>query len=133
MKREITSEGIEKTWALNHLAYFLLFTRELARRLAGTGVTVNAVHPGFVPAAFTRGTDFASQMFLLVTRPFAKTLTEGAATSLYVATAPQLEGVSDKYFADSRETPPSLAAQDDDLARRLWAISETQLIASNRA
>jgi retinol dehydrogenase-12 len=96
----------------------ILFTRELARRLQGTGVTVNAVHPGTV------STHLGSPPALLagIMRPFMKTPEQGAFTSLVVATAPALDGVSGGYFIDGKRADDKLKAQarDDTLAKELW-------------
>jgi NAD(P)-dependent dehydrogenase (short-subunit alcohol dehydrogenase family) len=102
----------------------LLFTRELARRLAGTDVTVNAVHPGAVATRLGQNNGRWAQVLIKALRPFFRTPAQGAATSIYVATSPDLEGVSGKYFANCREARPSRAAQDDAAAARLWEISE---------
>lgn len=166
-----TVDGIEMTFALNHLAYFLLtnllldviqastpariinvssdahqrpnqinfddlgyrknyngwmtygqsklanilFTRELARRLEGTGVTVNACHPGFV------NTNFAPAAGLAMRGPL--TPEEGADTQLWLATSDDVTGITGKYFVRRRETRPSAAATDDQAARRLWEVS----------
>jgi len=174
-KRETTVAGIEMTFAVNHLAYFLLtnllldrlkrsaparivnvssdahkhghinfddlqgeksysgvkaychsklanvlFTRELARRLAGTRVTVNCLHPGAV----------ATSIFRALPKPIEgiiKLLTispeKGAQTSVYLASSPDVEGVSGKYFVRSAEARASAEAQDDEVAARLWAES----------
>lgn len=104
----------------------IYFTRELARRLEGKGVTVNAVHPGGVATGFARDGDVRapfSWVFVLV-RPLLRSPEEGAQTSIYVASAPELDGVTGKYFKDSKESEPSLVAQDDDAAKRLWTASE---------
>ena len=108
----------------------LLFAKELARRLAGTGKTANAVHPGIVAA-----TDIFRGMALaqigraywprLMTALVAKTISEGAATSCYVATSPSLEGVSGRYFSDCNIAKPRADADDPALAARLWELSET--------
>jgi len=177
MKREESADGIEKTWALNHLGYFLLtnllldllkrsaparvvnlsshahrsvkgidfediqaqkryrafraygisklanvmFTRELARRLEGAGVTVNAMHPGLV------ATNFGAKMPLVVQwtfRLFGLSPEKGARTAIYLATAPDVEGVSGKYFYKEKEVRPAASALDDAAARRLWDLSE---------
>jgi len=101
----------------------ILFTRELARRIAGTGVTVNAVHPGTVN---TKLID-VPRPFSGIVRRIIKTPEQGAATSVFVATDPSLDGVSGGYFADSKRADGTLnrAAQDDDFARALWDRSET--------
>lgn len=102
----------------------LLWTRELARRLAGSGVTANCCHPGAVAtrlgqtdAAWTKAVGRLLRLFLL-------TPEQGARTSVYLATAPGLGGVSGRYFAREREIAPSRHAQDDAAARRLWEQSE---------
>ena len=101
----------------------VLFTAELARRLDGTGVTANSLHPGVV------GTNFGSTgspLFRFLTKiggPFLLTPEKGARTSIYLASSPDVEGVTGKYFAKSREAKPSKAAQDADAARRLWDVS----------
>lgn len=181
LRRETSVDGYERTFAVNHLAYFaltnllrerlvatpgarivsvaseahrfggaldfddlqserryrglavygrsklcnILWTRELARRLAGTGVTANCCHPGGVAtrlgqtdAAWTRALARAIGWFLL-------TPEQGARTSVYLATAPGLGSVSGRYFAKERELRPSRAARDDGAARRLWEVSET--------
>lgn len=101
----------------------ILFARALARRLEGSGVTVNAVHPGVVASEFGQDGPLLIRLFFRLARPFLKSSEEGAATSLFVATAPELEGVSGRYFADSRVKNPSAAAQDDALAEELWEVS----------
>jgi retinol dehydrogenase 12 len=178
-KREQTGEGLERTFATNHLAYFLLtrelldllkasapsrvvnvgsnahrrgrihfddlqlqrgytawgaygqsklanilFTRELARRLQGTGVTANAVHPGVVATAFGRSGSALMDFVYRLAAPFLLSAEKGAQTTLYVATAPELETHSGGYFARSMQATPSLAAQDEQSAKRLWEESE---------
>ena len=103
----------------------LWFTTELARRLEGSGVTANAVHPGVVRTAFGRGGDTRGVALLYrLAGPFMRTPARGARTTVYVASAPELEGVSGCYFADSRPQAPSPAALDPVSAARLWAVSE---------
>jgi NAD(P)-dependent dehydrogenase (short-subunit alcohol dehydrogenase family) len=104
----------------------LLFMRELARRLDGTGVTANAVHPGYVATRFSRDGDtgFMGNVGMVLGRPFAKSPEVGAQTSIFVASAPQLDGVTGQYFAKSRLAKPARAATDDVAAARLWAVSE---------
>ena len=186
-ERELSADGLEMTFALNHLAYFLLtlellpllerglasrivnvssvahrrgsidfddlqgergysmwrayqqsklanvlFTRELARRLAGRGVTTNALHPGAVASGFGRnGRGFFSRLVVLGA-PFLASPEKGARTTLHVATAPELKGVTGRYFSGCRERTPSRAARDDDAALRLWQISENLTAPSTR-
>ncbi|HEX8273236.1 MAG TPA: SDR family oxidoreductase [Longimicrobiaceae bacterium] len=98
----------------------LLFTRELARRTAGTGVTANAVHPGVV------GTEllFGGWGPLRLLKRFLRTPEQGARVIVRLASAPELEGVTGRYFRDEGEIRPSAAALDDEAARRLWRVSE---------
>ena len=100
----------------------VLFTRELARRLAGTGVTANVVHPGSVATNIGSPGRFVSS----VTRRILLSPEQGAATSLHVATAPDGAAVTGAYFARSARADGKLSrrARDDDLAARLWARSE---------
>ncbi|HLN08328.1 MAG TPA: SDR family oxidoreductase [Xanthobacteraceae bacterium] len=178
-RRESTAYGLEKTFALNHMAYFLLsellrerivasapsrivnvaseahrgatldfddlqserrysgfrayqrsklcnilFTRELARRLDGTGVTVNCLHPGFVASRF--GDDNGGLFGVavkLAKRIAAITPERGAATSVYLATSPDVAARTGGYYDKCRLATPSAAAQDDAVARRLWEVS----------
>jgi NAD(P)-dependent dehydrogenase (short-subunit alcohol dehydrogenase family) len=108
----------------------IYFTRELARRLEGAGVTVNAVHPGGVNTGFARDGDTSGLYSLLwtIAKPFLRSPEKGAETSIFVASTPDLDGVTGKYFVDSKEAQPTSVAQDDEAARRLWEASE-QLIA----
>ncbi len=185
-RREETAEGLEKTLALNHLAYFLLtrelldllkasapsrvvnvasdahrgmrldfddlqnrkrysglrvygqsklmnilFTEELARRLAGTGVTVNALHPGVVATGFGSNTPGLFQTLVKLAAPFLLSPQKGARTLVYLATSPEVEGVSGKYFTKSREVRPSPAARDGEAARKLWEASEQLITVRN--
>lgn len=109
----------------------IYFTRELARRLDGSGVTANALHPGTVATGFGQDGDIKGIFafgFGLV-RPFFKKPAKGAETSVYVASAPELDGVTGKYFAGRKEKEPTAIAQDDAAARRLWEVSETLVAA----
>ncbi|RUL81931.1 SDR family oxidoreductase [Tautonia sociabilis] len=179
LERRETVDGIERTFALNHLAYFLLtillrdlleasspsrvvivsseahrgmtldfddlegrrryqgmmaygrsklanllFARELARRLEGTGVTVNALHPGFVNSSFFSGHGTGYWAMRRLAGVFAISPEQGARTSVYLASAPEVEGVSGRYFIKRTPAEPSRAAKDDEAARRLWRVSE---------
>lgn len=103
----------------------VLFTRELARRLEGTQVTTNALHPGVVDTNLGTNAPGPIKWLLAKVGPYVLSTPEkGARTSLHVATAPELDGISGRYFKNSREVKPSRAARNDEDARRLWAISE---------
>ena len=108
------------------------FTRELARRLDSTGITVNALHPGFVRSDFGRGGDLGGVYgwgIKYLASPFASSPERGARTTIYLASSPDVDGVTGGYFYKCRPAVPSAAAQDDAAARRLWDASE-QLVAS---
>ncbi len=179
VQRTTTADGLETTFAVNHLAYFLftnllldrlrasaparivnvasdahkfgplnfddlqneksysvmrvygqsklaniLFTAELARRLEGSGVTANSLHPGAVSTGLGTNNGSWARGLIALLRPFFRTPDRGAETSVYLATSPAVEGVSGRYFANCREKPPSAAAQDMDSARRLWTASD---------
>lgn len=98
----------------------LLFTRELSRRLQGSGVTVNAVHPGVV----TTGLLFSGWRIARLVRPFLRTPAEGARELVYLALSPEVAGVSGGYFANRRPREPSPRATDPEVAKRLWEVSE---------
>ena len=102
----------------------VLFTYELARRLDGTGVTTNALHPGVVATGFGRNDPGWLRVAVRLLSPFLLDARRGAATTLHVATAPELEGVTGRYFARSREADSSPASHDREAQRRLWEASE---------
>ncbi|XP_036607715.1 retinol dehydrogenase 14-like [Trichosurus vulpecula] len=108
----------------------ILFTRELARRLEGTNVTVNVLHPGIVRTDLGRHINIpllAKPLFNLASWAFLKTPEEGAQTSVYLASSPEVEGVSGKYFGDCKEEDLLPKAMDDSVARKLWDISEAMV------
>ena len=181
-QRQQTVDGYEMTFALNHLAYFLLtnllldtlkasapsrivnvssdahkgaklnfddlqhqqsygmggfsvysksklanilFTYELARRLQGTGVTVNVLHPGFVASGFGRNNGGLMRWIMpVIQRFFAISEEQGAQTSIYLASSPEVEGVSGKYFDKSKAIPSSPESYDEAAQKRLWTVSE---------
>jgi len=174
--RRVTEDGLERTFATNHMAYFvlthclrerliaaaparivntasdahlrerldfadlqsaagyrfraaygrsklanILFTRELARRLAGTGVTANCLHPGFVATGLgQRDSPLLGIAVRIVMRLRAEPAESGAETIVYLASSPEVAEVSGRYFARCRPATPSREAQDDAPARRLW-------------
>ena len=178
-KREITADGIERTFALNHLGYFLLtdllreriiasaparivnvasgahrrttldfadlqtahvyngwkayqrsklcnilFTRELARRLAGTGVTANSLHPGLVATSFAdNNRGWMRFAFGIAKRVIGLSIEAGAETPVYLASSPAVEGITGLYFGKCKADSPSAAAQDYQVASRLWRES----------
>lgn len=103
----------------------LYFTYELARRLDGSGVTVNALHPGAVATSLwanpARG---LARLITPFTRLFMRSPEKGAETAVYLATSAEVEGMSGKYFVDMQPKYSSRASQDPEAARRLWQISE---------
>jgi len=104
----------------------IYFTTELARRLQGSGVTANCLHPGTVATGYGRDGDSSGFLAfgLKIAAPFLLTPEQGARTSIYLASSPEVEGVSGKYFVKCKPRLPSKVAQDDVAAKRLWQISE---------
>jgi len=180
LKRELSKDGIEMTFAVNHLSTFLLtnllletlkgsaparivnvssdmheksrlnfndlegaqkysglkaygksklcvllFTYELARRLEGTQVTVNALHPGTVGTNIGSNNGWLIRLFMPLYKLFTKSPAKGAETSIYVASSPELEKVSGKYFVDKTPVASSPISYDEAVSRRLWEISES--------
>jgi len=103
----------------------ILFIIELSRRLADRGVTANAADPGFVRTALGRDAPATFGLFLKAVRPFQLTPRSAAATALHLATGPELDSVSGKYFGKCQPVTPSALAQDQDAAKRLWDLRET--------
>jgi retinol dehydrogenase 12 len=102
----------------------LLFTYELARRLAGTGVTANALHPGLVATNFSAGDGPYSWFMRRQARWFGVSPEEGAKTTVYLATAGEVADVTGRYFVKEEPADSSAASHDPDAARRLWELSE---------
>ncbi len=102
----------------------ILFTRELARRLAGTGVTANCFHPGFVATRFGDRSGGLGALAIRLAKIVALSPAEGAKTLIRLAASPEVGSLSGEYFHRSQPAIPSAAARDDEAARRLWAESE---------
>ncbi len=103
------------------------FAYELQRRMAGTGVTSNAVCPGFVPAAIgaRRKSPFSKFFFtqILARMPFARSLERASDSYIVAATSPSFEGIGGKFIVDGKETDSSIDSYDEDKARILWEKS----------
>ena len=177
-RRELTSDALERTFALNHMAYFvitnlllpqlqaapagrivstasdahrgarldfddlqsergysalgaygrsklmnILFTRELARRLSGTHVTANCLHPGFVATRFGDHNAGLMALGFRFAKRFALTPEQGAQTLVYLASSAEVAAVSGRYFARCATAMPRPQAQSDADAQRLWGLS----------
>jgi NAD(P)-dependent dehydrogenase (short-subunit alcohol dehydrogenase family) len=119
--------GIAGAYGRSKLAN-VLFTYELARRLEGTGVTANTLHPGVVRTGFGKNSGGllgnVVRVGISAVGVFFTSPDKGAETSIYLATSPEVEGVTGKYFVSCRETASSAASHDREAASRLWEISE---------
>ena len=176
----MSTDGIEKTFALNHLGYFLMtalllerlkgstparivnvasgahfgakldmddlqnakaysgwrayqqsklaniyFTYELARRIEGSGVSANCLHPGFVATRFgNNNSGWLRAVFGVAKSLLAKSEADGAKTSIYLAGSPEVAAVSGKYFDDCKVVRSSPVSYDENIARELWRASE---------
>ena len=101
----------------------ILFTRELARRLEGTGVTANSLHPGLVTTEIQRHLGVIESISMKVVNLVSKTPREGAQTSIHLAVSEEVEGISGFYFVDCKVAEPARGAKDDEAAKKLWTIS----------
>lgn len=112
-----------KAYAQSKLAN-LMFTYELSRRLAGTRVTVNALHPGGIATNFGKNLNGIAGFFFRSFGFLLRSPERGAETVIWLATAPELEGVTGKYFFDKKEIRSSKVSYDDEISKRLWHVSE---------
>jgi NAD(P)-dependent dehydrogenase (short-subunit alcohol dehydrogenase family) len=101
----------------------ILFTYELARRLAGTGVTVNAVHPGVVATGFGTQYGVLGRLAVRIGSVFMRSPEEGAPTPVYLASSPEVAGISGRYFYDCQPVESSPESYDREAAARLWRLS----------
>jgi NAD(P)-dependent dehydrogenase (short-subunit alcohol dehydrogenase family) len=101
----------------------VLFTYELARRLEGSGVTVNALHPGFIATGFARNNGVFYNFGMKLIGLFIRKPEQGAQTSIYLASSPEVEGVSGKYFVDCKAVDSSPRSYDQATAEKLWQVS----------
>jgi retinol dehydrogenase 14 len=113
----------QRAYAASKLAN-VMFTYELARRLEGSGVTATVLHPGVVRTGFAAEDPSPLWKILLpLIRPLLKPPERGAATSIYLASSPEVEGVTGKYFVNSKPKTSSKFSYDEAAAARLWRIS----------
>lgn len=119
-------KGWRGFWVYGHSKLAnMLFSNELARRWKDRGITSNALNPGNVRSRITRNNAFLNALHRSpIARMLIMSEAEGARTSIYVATAPELEGVTGRYFDRGKEAKPSRAATDEEAAGRLWNVSE---------
>ena len=112
----------QRSYAQSKLAN-VMFTYELARRLDGSGVTATALHPGVVRTSF--GAEDQSGMVVVgrLARPFMRTPAQGAVTSVYLASSPEVEGVTGRYFANRKPRSSNRSSYDTAAAARLWRLS----------
>jgi retinol dehydrogenase-12 len=126
---DLSDPNLERVWdswrsyANSKLAN-ILFTRELARRLDGIGVTANCAHPGVVRTGFGREARPLLKLGITIARPFMLSPERGADTIVYLASSPDVTGQTGGYYVKRQRREPSAAACDDAAARRLWEISE---------
>ncbi|MED6281114.1 hypothetical protein CHARACLAT_017929 [Characodon lateralis] len=111
-----------KAYAQSKLAN-VLFTRSLAKRLEGTGVTTYSLHPGVVQTDLWRHLSAPERFFISIARPFTKNSIQGAQTTIYCAVEPSLEKESGGYYSDCAPASCSAAGKDDELAQKLWELS----------
>lgn len=117
-------DGFFKAYSQSKLAN-VLFTNELSRRLEGTGVTANSLHPGVVSTSIaSKNASGFYKMFWSVARAFMITTEQGAMTSVYLASSPNVEGISGKYFDKCKQKKASNTALDTQTAAKLWQVSE---------
>ena len=121
----LNSKGIYLGWTAYGTSKLMniLFTRELSRKLEGTGVTANALHPGFVATNFGHNGSGIGGKIIDLTQRWALTAEKGAQTSIYLASSPEVEHISGEYFYKCKPFEPSPAAQDDAKANKLWDFS----------
>lgn len=126
---DLSDPNLERGWdswrsyANSKLAN-ILFTRELARRLDGTGVTANCAHPGVVRTGFGRDARPLLKLGVTIARPFMASPERGADTIVYLASSPDVAGQTGGYYVKRQRREPSAAARDDATAGRLWELSE---------
>lgn len=103
----------------------ILFTYELARKLKGTNVTANCLHPGAVATnmGINRKTGFGT-LITKTLKPFFQTPREGAGTAIYLATSSEVQGITGKYFYKKKPIKSSMLSYDEHLAEKLWQFSE---------
>lgn len=101
----------------------LMFTYQLARTLADTPVTVNALHPGAVATGFGGGGSGVASTFLRLARPFLKTPVQGAQTVIYLASSPAVAGISGRYYSNEKPMSSSERSHDRAVQERLWRVS----------
>jgi NAD(P)-dependent dehydrogenase (short-subunit alcohol dehydrogenase family) len=102
----------------------ILFTTELARRLEGTGVTANALHPGLTSTGFGKNNPgFPMNIIRAIVPLIARSPEKGAETSIYLATSPEVQTITGKYFVDCKVTQPAPQAADRAVAKKLWDVS----------
>jgi retinol dehydrogenase-12 len=103
----------------------ILFTRRLAKRLQGQDVTVNSLHPGGVATSLgTQNKGWINKFVPLLLKPFFRTPDQGAQSSIYLCSSPEVAGVSGEYFFNSKRIQPKPWARDDAAADRLWTYTE---------
>jgi retinol dehydrogenase 14 len=131
MQRPIRFDDLKREQAYNQIKVYeesklanVLFTYELAQRLRGSGVTVNCVAPGFIRTNLGRDSKGGFKLFLQLVRPFMQSPKQAAKALVYLATSPDLAGVSGKYFTGKKEAESSKASYDKVAAGRLWQLSE---------
>ena len=104
----------------------VMFTYELARRLEGSGVSATVLHPGLVRTGFSsEDSTPVTRILAFASRPFMKTPAEGAKLPIYLASSPEVEGVSGQYFAKGKAMPSNKASYDAETTARLWRVSVT--------